>query len=104
MDVQRKDHIDTKGPNQRNGSKQQKTHNLSTDDVENSNSTSKERDSLLANKPRLFPEEQKGCCKGCIAALLYIDQHILNESKTRRKNPAMAWIDYKKAYNMIPQS
>ena len=38
------------------------------------------------------------------AELLYIDQHILNESKTRRKNLAMAWIDYKKAYDMAPQS
>ena len=54
---------------------------------------------------KLFPEEQKGCCKGSrgTAELLYIDQHILNESKTRRKNLAMAWID-KKAYDMVPQS
>ena len=36
----------------------------------------------------LFPDNQKGCHKGSrsIAELLYIDQHILNESKTRRKN------------------
>ena len=55
---------------------------------------------------RLFPEEQKECRKGFrgTAELLYIDQHILNESKTRRKNLAMAWIDYKKAYDMVPQS
>ena len=35
----------------------------------------------------LFPDEQKGCCKGSrsTAELLYIAQHILNESKTRRK-------------------
>ena len=35
----------------------------------------------------LFPEEQKGCCKGSrgTAELLYIDQHTLNESKNRRK-------------------
>ena len=35
----------------------------------------------------LFPKEQKGCCKGSrgTAELFYIDQHILNESKTRRK-------------------
>ena len=54
----------------------------------------------------LFPDEQKGCHKGsrCTAELLYIDQHILNDSKTRRKNQAMAWIDYKKAYDMVPQS
>ena len=53
----------------------------------------------------LFPDEQKGCCKGSrgTAELLYIDQHILNESKTTRKNQAMAWIDYKKAY-MFPHS
>ena len=54
----------------------------------------------------LFPEEQKGYCKGSrsTAELLYIDQHILSESKTRRKNLAMAWIDDKKAYDMVPQS
>ena len=54
----------------------------------------------------LFPDEQKGCCQGSrsTAELLYIDQHILNESKTRRKNLPMAWIDYKKAYYMVPQS
>ena len=54
----------------------------------------------------LFPDEQKRCHKGSrgTAELLYIDQHILNESKTRRKNLAMTWIDYKNAYDMIPQS
>ena len=54
----------------------------------------------------LFPEEEKGCRKGSrgTADLLYIDQHILNESKTKRKNLAMALIDYKKDYDMVPQS
>ena len=54
----------------------------------------------------LFPEEQKGCCKRSrgTVKLLYIDQRILNESKTRRKNLAMVCIDYKKAYDMVPQS
>ena len=53
----------------------------------------------------LFPEEQKGCRKGSrgTGELLYKDQYILNESKTRRKNLAMASIDYKKAYDMVPQ-
>ena len=47
----------------------------------------------------LFPDEQKGCCKGSRGTeeLLYIDQHILNDSQTRR-------IDNKKAYDMVPQS
>ena len=55
---------------------------------------------------RLFPEEQKGCHKGSqgTGKLLYTDQYILNESKTRWKNLAMAWIDYKKTYHMVPQS
>ena len=48
----------------------------------------------------LFPDEQKGYRKGSrgSAELLYIDQHILNESKTRQKNLDMAWIDYKKTW------
>ena len=51
-------------------------------------------------------DEQKGCRKGSrsTAELLCIDQLILNESKTRRKNLAMAWIDNKKAYDMLLQS
>ena len=54
----------------------------------------------------LFPEEQKGKRKGSRGTweLLDIDQHILNESKCRRKNLAMAWIDYKNASDMDPQS
>ena len=54
----------------------------------------------------LFPDEQKECCKGSrgTAELLCMDQHILDESKTRRQNLAMAWIDYKKAYDMVPHS
>ena len=54
----------------------------------------------------LFPDEQKGCWKGSrgTAELLYTDQHILNESKTKWKNLAIAWIDNKKEYDMVPQS
>ena len=48
----------------------------------------------------LFPEKQKGCHKGSRGTeeLLYIDQHVLNKRKRRRKNQAMAWIDNKKTY------
>ena len=54
----------------------------------------------------LFREEQKGCCKGSrgTGELLYIDQHILKESKIGWKNQAMAWIDNKKAYDMVLQT
>ena len=52
----------------------------------------------------IIPEEQKGCRKRTrgTGGLLYIDQHILNDSKTRRKYLAMTWIDYKKPYDMVP--
>ena len=51
----------------------------------------------------LFTGEQKACRKGTIGIeeLLYVDQHIVNERKTRRKNLAMAWITYKKAHDMV---
>ena len=51
----------------------------------------------------LFPDELKGCHKGYrgTVELFYIDQHIVNESKTRRKNIAMTWMDDKKAYVMV---
>ena len=57
-------------------------------------------DSLINCK--LFPKEQKGYCKGTRGAELpYI---IFNESKAKRKNLAMAWIDNKKANDTFPQS
>ena len=57
----------------------------------------------LTNR-RLFHEEHKGCSKKSRATgkLFYIDKHILN--KTRQNNLAFTWIDYKKAYDMVPQS
>ena len=106
MDDQWKDYINTKGPKQRNCSKQLQTHNLPTNDLENTDSTNRKKIYYSLTSRGLFPDEQKGCCKGSrgTAELLNIDQHILNESKTRRKNLAMAWIDYKKAYDMVPQT
>ena len=35
---------------------------------------------------------------------LNIDQQIFKERKSRRKNVALAWIDYQKVYNMVLQS
>ena len=54
----------------------------------------------------LFPKEQKEgrqWTKGTEQPL-YIDQHILKKSKTRRKNLNMTWIVYKKAYDMVAQN
>ena len=53
----------------------------------------------------IFSDELKGFRKRTRGTkeLLYIDQNVLNENKMRRKNLAMAWIDYKMAYDMVPQ-
>ena len=55
---------------------------------------------------KLLPEEQKGCRKRSRGTndLLYIDRAVIREVKSRKKNLAMAWIDYKKAYDMVPHS
>ena len=54
----------------------------------------------------IFPDEQKGCRKRTRGKedLLYLDQHILNESKMWRKYLAMTWIDYKKSSDMVSSS
>ena len=53
----------------------------------------------------LLPEEKKVCRKETIGSgeLLYLDQHIIKDNKTRRKNVAMARMGNKKAYNIVPQ-
>ena len=55
------------------------------------------------DQEKLLPEQQKGCRKGSRGTndLLYIDRAVIKEVKSRNKNLAMAWIDYKKAY-MVP--
>ena len=56
------------------------------------------------DQEKLLPEEQKGCRKGSRGTndLLYIDKAVIKEVKSRNKNLAMAWRDYKKAYDMVP--
>ena len=36
--------------------------------------------------------------------LLYIDRAVIKEVKPKKKNLLMAWIHYKKAYDMVPHS
>ena len=95
-----------KRPKQKNHPKQLQTHYLPTNDVENINSTNKGRNLLLANKLRIVPWRTERMLQRIQrhSRIIYIDQDILNESKTRRKNLAMAWIDNKKAYDMVPHS
>ena len=58
------------------------------------------------DQQKLLPEEQKGCRKRSRETndLLYIDTAVIREVKSRKNNLAMAWIDYKKAYDMVPHS
>jgi hypothetical protein len=54
----------------------------------------------------LMAPEQKGIRPGSRGTKdqLIIDQLIANKSKRRKKNLAVAWIDYKKAYDSVPHS
>ena len=56
-------------------------------------------------KKMLLPEEQKGCRRKSKGTddILFIDKMILREVRMRKKNLAVAWIDYKKAFD-IPHS
>ena len=55
---------------------------------------------------QLLPEKQKECKKRSRGTndLLYIDRAVIREVKSRKKSLAMAWMDYKKAYDMVPHS
>ena len=54
----------------------------------------------------LFKDEQKGCRKGSRGTKdqLLIDKAILKNCRRRLTNLSMAWIDYNKAYDMVPHS
>jgi hypothetical protein len=55
---------------------------------------------------KYIPTEQKGChrrTQGCKDHLL-LDKSITENSHKRHKNLRMAWIDYQKAYDMVPHS
>ena len=54
----------------------------------------------------MLREEQKGCRKGSRGTndLVYTDRAVIKEVKSRNKNLAMAWINYKKAYDMVSHS
>ena len=61
-------------------------------------------DHLQINK--LLPDEQKGCRKGSRGAKdqLLIDKAVLKEARAKKRCLSMMWIDYRKAYDMLPHS
>jgi len=54
----------------------------------------------------LLPDEQKGCRRNTRGTKdqLLIDKMVLKNCRRRHTNLNMAWIDYKKAYDMVPHS
>ena len=54
----------------------------------------------------MLPSEQKGCRKETRGTKdqILIDRMVLKNCKRRHTNLAMAYVDYKKAYDMIPHS
>ena len=54
----------------------------------------------------MLPEEQKGCRKGSRGTndLLNIDRVAIKEVKYRNNNLAVAWLDDKKAYDIVPHA
>ena len=55
---------------------------------------------------QLFPEEQKGCrkCSRGTKEQLLVDKMVMRNCKKRKTNLSRAWIDYKKAYDIVPHS
>ena len=80
--------------------KQLQTHNLPTYDVENANCTNKGRDLRFAKKTQIVT---RGIERISQRIHRYIDHHILKERKMKLKHFCMAWINYKNAYDMVPQ-
>ena len=54
----------------------------------------------------VIEEEQKGCIRRARGTKdhLMLDKTLLRDSKKRSTNVAMGWIDYQKAYDMLPHS
>ena len=54
----------------------------------------------------LLPNEQKGCRKNSRGTKdqLLIDREILREARRKKRHLAMVWVDYRKAYDMLPHS
>ena len=56
------------------------------------------------NHNGLIPWEQKGCAIGSRGTKdhLLLDKAIMRDSRNQHTNLTMAWVDYRKAYDMVP--
>ena len=55
---------------------------------------------------KILQEEQKACKRGSRGTKdqLSIDKTVLKDCKKRHTNLSMAWIDYRKVYDLVPDS
>ena len=61
---------------------------------------------VIVEEMKLLPEEQNGCRRESrgIKDQFLIDKTVLKDCKKIHTNSSMAWIDYKKAYDVVPHS
>ena len=97
----RKTTLIQKDPQKGTTHQQLQTHNVTTDDLENTNGKIREEIFFSQMSRGMFRKEHKECCKRTRGT--GTDQHILKNSKRRQKNLAMAWIDYQKVKDMVKQ-
>ena len=65
-----------------------------------------ERQYNCLEETSIIPHQQKGCrrkCR-CTKGQLLIDKMVMMNSKRRKTNLSMAWVDYKKAFDLVPPS
>ena len=55
-------------------------------------------------REKILPEEQKGCKRGSSGTKdqLLVDKAVLRDCKKRHTHLSMAWIEYRKAYDLVP--
>ena len=58
------------------------------------------------NQQKILPEEQKGCQRKTRGTkdLLLIHKAVIRNSRRRKTNLNVTWINFQKAYDMVPQS
>ena len=106
MDVKRKNVFDSERPKQRKYCIKLQANNLFTTDVKVVNGDYCQGNNQHLQSNGLFPEEQKGCRKESRGTKdqLMIDKMVLKNCRRRMTNLCLSWIDYKKAYDMVPHS
>ena len=104
MDDQRQNCPDPKGQVKGKCSQQLPDNNLPATFLENTDWVISEEIYSFLDDNEYLPYEQKGCRKNAKGThdLLFIDRMILKEVKRKHRILFVGWIDYKKAFDMIP--